>query len=65
MITQRAAYPVGELFKWDVRTLIIVPVLAVTIYLVMIPLAFLLDEFSHRSARHAFSTNLVNLCAGV
>ena len=42
MKAQRAAYPIGDLFKWDARTLVIVPVVAVTIYLVVIPLAFLL-----------------------
>jgi iron(III) transport system permease protein len=39
---ERAIYPIVHAFKWDARTLVIVPVLAVTIYLVVIPLIFLL-----------------------
>jgi iron(III) transport system permease protein len=46
---ERASYPIVDAFKWDAKTLVIVPVLAVTIYLVVIPLLFLLWT-SFRSA---------------
>ena len=49
MRVERASYPIIDAFKWDARTLVIVPVLAVTIYLVVIPLIFLLWT-SFRSA---------------
>lgn len=41
MRAERATYPI-DFFKWDTKTLVIVPVLAITIYLVVIPLVFLL-----------------------
>ena len=41
MRAEKLPYPI-EFFKWDARTWVIAPVLAVTIYLVVIPLVFLL-----------------------
>ena len=49
MRVERASYPIIDASKWDARTLVIAPVLAVTIYLVVIPLIFLLWT-SFRSA---------------
>jgi iron(III) transport system permease protein len=39
---ERQIYPLFSTFKWDSRTWVVGPVLAVTIYLVVIPLVFLL-----------------------
>ena len=49
MRVERAPYPIVDVLRWDARTLVIVPVLAITIYLVVIPLIFLLWT-SFRSA---------------
>ena len=42
MKAERQIYPLFSTFKWDSRTWVVGPVLAVTIYLVVIPLVFLL-----------------------
>lgn len=42
MRAERANFPIGKSFKWDSRALIIGPVLLITIYLVVIPLVFLI-----------------------
>ena len=42
MRAERQTYPHIDTFRWDSRTLVVGPVLVVTIYLVVIPLVFLL-----------------------
>ena len=42
MRAERANFPIVESFKWDSRALVIGPVLLITIYLVVIPLVFLI-----------------------
>ena len=42
MRAERQIFPLVSAFKWDSRTWVIGPVLAVTVYLVVIPLVFLL-----------------------
>ena len=42
MRAERQTYPRIDTFRWDSRTLVVGPVLVVTIYLVVIPLIFLL-----------------------
>ena len=42
MRVERQTYPLLQSFKWDSRTWVVGPVLALTVYLVVIPLVFLL-----------------------